>query len=103
LGWFFFENAWKNCAEKLRRKIAPKNSPEKKKKMGQVLQLKMESENCRALKIKKSITHLLPTNFFFVAHRGTVRRNEREAHSPQTCPTWPLREPIREPRQMCSQ
>jgi hemolysin-activating ACP:hemolysin acyltransferase len=93
--------------EKLCGKIAPKNCAEKfarkKKKMGQVLQLKMESENCRALKIKKSITHLLPTNFFFVAHRGTVRRNEREAHSPQTCPTWPLREPIREPRQMCSQ
>jgi hypothetical protein len=41
----------------VRRKIAPKNSPEKKKK-------KWKAENCRALKIKKSITLLLPTNFF---------------------------------------
>jgi hypothetical protein len=41
----------------LRRKIRPK------KKMGQVLQLKMESRKLLRFEMKKSITHLLPPNF----------------------------------------
>jgi hypothetical protein len=50
----------KNCAEKLRRKIRPK----KKKKMGQVLQLKMESRKLPSLENKK-IHHSFAADQFF--------------------------------------